>query len=106
MNEQLNKLDGNELVNVFPPKFLGDPFHRLDFKWQSQNWATDNMPHCFINDINMLDGIEKLWKIKKITMSNELIRKYQLSPQMKTPIFMVIKVIINLLENSWVMLFE
>lgn len=64
MNEQLNKLDGNNPVNLFPPKFLGDPFHRLDFKWQNQNWARHNMPCCFIDDINKLDDMEKLWKIK------------------------------------------
>ncbi len=37
---------------------------------------------------------------KKFTMSNKLIKNNQLSPKMKTPIFMLIKVIINLLEKS------
>jgi hypothetical protein len=32
MDEQLKKLDGNKPFNLFLPKFLGDPFHRLDFK--------------------------------------------------------------------------
>jgi hypothetical protein len=31
---------------------------------------------------------------KKFTMSNKLIKKYQLSPKMKTPIIMLMKVII------------
>jgi hypothetical protein len=38
-------------------------------------------------------------KNNKFTMSNKLIKKYQLSPKVKTPINMLIKALINLLEN-------
>jgi hypothetical protein len=60
MNEQLKKFDGNKPDNLFPPKSLGNPFYKLDFKRQSQNWATHNMPCFFINNINKLKGKEKL----------------------------------------------
>jgi hypothetical protein len=55
------------------------------------------MPFFLINNINKLDGMEKLWKIKKFTMSNKLKKT---SIKSKNEIIMLINVIINLLENS------